>query len=366
MVRTTHFLGAVALLLMSLLSGPAQAEEYFAARHGLVLGRGMGAPEFAAPGHLRLAAEGAFYFKTMELFNLDGILGETFTGYRAPVSLRYRPHPHLGVELGALLGHDFGDDDRLNAAAPILRLVYEPTPDVFIIGGTVVPTHWQHDALLDDTRKLRADVEQGFQLRADRRTWKHDTWLNWRVREGDERAEEFEIGLSNQFRLWRDLLRLDTQFLWTHAGGQMSTSGRVEQNLLYLVGFSVGGRYPLGGTLLEEVRAGYAWLYSRDETDHSPLFKGFGRSYTARADLRLHPAWRARLFAEVFDGDRFTATLGDPLYSLDSYDQRGINLLFDVADDLLRVEVGFVSQGTADQENLSYQLAMVWAGWWTP
>ena len=360
-----RFLSVLGLLLMALWPGPARAEEYFAARDGLVLGRDMGAPRFEAPGRLSLAAEGAFYFKTLELFNLEGILGETFTGYRAPVSLRYRPHPELGVELGVLLGHDFGDDDRLNAAAPILRLVYEPTPDVFIIGGTVVPTHWLHDALFDDTRKLRTDGEQGFQLRADRRAWKHDTWVNWRVREGAERAEEFEIGLSNQFRLARDLLRLDTQFLWTHAGGQMSTSGRIEQNLLYLAGFSVGRRQPLGGTLLEDARAGYAWLYSRDETDHSGLFKGYGRSYTAHADLRLNPIWRVRLFFEHFDGDRFTATLGDPLYSLEAYDQRGINLLFDVADDQLHIEVGFVSQGTSNQENLSYQLAMVWEGWRT-
>jgi len=351
------------LVLIGLPAGPARTEEYFAVTDGLVLGRDTGAPAFAAPGRLILAAEGAFYFKTLELFNLEGILGETFTGYRAPVSLRYRPHRELGVEVGVMLGHEFGDDNRLNDAAPILRLVYEPTPDVFIIGGTVVPTHWLHDALFDDTRKLRTDVEQGFQLRADRTTWKHDTWVNWRVREGADRAEEFEIGLSNQFRLWSDTLRLDAQFLWTHAGGQMSTSGRIEQSLLYLTGFSVGREHPLGGTLLEDVRAGYAWLYSRDETDHSGLFKGFGRSYTAHADLRLNSVWRVRLFGEIYDGDRFTATLGDPLYGLDDYVQRGINLLFDVADEQLHLEVGFVSQGTADQENLSYQLAMVWEGW---
>lgn len=350
------------MLGLLLAAGAASGEEYPALSGGTVFGRSFGAPEFPATEELAVAAEAAVYFKTLELFNLDEILGETFAGYRAPVTLRYRPQGRLGLELGVLLGHDLGDDDRLNQVAPILRLVYEPSPDLFIIGGTVVPTHWLHDAMLDDTRKLRTDVEQGFQLRVDREAWKHDTWLNWRVREGRERAEEFEIGLANQFRLWRDALRLDTQFLWTHAGGQVSQSERLEQNLLYLVGFSVGTRHPLQLGWCEEVRAGYAWLYSRDETDLSPLFKGYGRSYTARVDLRLNSVWRWRLFGEVFAGDRFTATLGDPLYGLDAYDQIGTSLLFDLADDQLHIEVGFVSQGTGDENNLTYQLGMVWSG----
>ncbi len=353
----------IALTLLLAFAPSLQAEEFSAITDSHVYGRGTGVPDFPEPGGLELVAEGAFYFKTLELFNLEGILGETFTGYRVPVSLRHRLGDDLGVELGVQLGHEFGDTDRLDGVAPIVRLVYEPAEDLFVIGGTLVPTHWQHDALLDDVHKLRQDVEQGFQLRADRPGWKHDTWLNWRVREGDETAEEFEIGLTNQFRLFSDLLRLDGQFLWTHAGGQISASGRIEQNLLYLAGFSVGAQQPGGWTLIDEARAGYAWLYSRDETDHSGLFKGYGRSYSAHIDFRINSAWRVRLFGEVFDGDRFTATLGDPLFSLERYDQRGTSLLFDLAENRLHIEVGFVSQGTDDEENLGYQLAMTWGGW---
>lgn len=348
------------ILLILTLAGTVEAQEYSALDHGWVFGRSTGVPEFGEDGELALAAEAVFYFKNLELFNLEEILGETFTGYRAPVTARYKAHEQVGVEVGVLLGHEFGDDDHLDRVAPIVRVVFEPSPDLHFIGGTVVPTHWMHDAMLDDTRKLRMDVEQGFQLRADRRVWKHDTWLDWRIREGEDRAEEFEIGLTNQFRILQDALRLDTQFLWTHAGGQMSASDRIEQNLLYLAGFSTGVRNPFGRQRLEEVRAGYAWLYSRDETDRTDLFKGYGRSYTARADVRINTAWRVRLFGEIFDGDRFTATLGDPLYRLDSYDQIGTSMLFVLADGGLQVEVGFVSQATADQNNLTYQLAMAW------
>jgi len=355
----------------------ARAEEFSIVDQSTVVGRNTGYPtgtplQGATPvGKTDLVVETAFFFKTLELFDVDHVLGETFTGSRIPIRLRYRPRPDLTVELGAMLGHDFGDDDRLNIAAPLVRLAYEPAADVFVLGGTLLPTHWIHDAILDDVQKFRTDVEHGFQLRTDRPWLKNDTWLNWRVREQGVRAEEFEIGLSNQLRLWHDVLWLDTQFMWAHAGGQISESDRVEQNLVYLGGISVGTAQPLGLAWLEQLRAGAWYCYSRDETNSSRLVEGYGRDYLLSADLRMLPHVLLRPFAGVFRGDDFIATRGDPLYFLDEYSQLGGNLLFSLAGGDLGVEAGFVKQWTDGVDNLSYQLCFVWgqafsAGWLQP
>lgn len=351
------------LVILSLVtSSVARAEEYSMITGSNFLGRNYGAPTAGQVGALTLAAEMDYFFKNLEIFNLGPLLGETYTGYRLPLRLRYRPRHDLNLELGVVLGHDFGDDDPLNRAVPVARLVYEPTPGLFIIAGALMPTHWIHDAIEDDTHKLDVDQEQGFQLRADQSWLKNDTWLNWRVREGVVRAEEYEIGMSNQFRSPGDVVRLDSQFMWTHAGGQVSSSGRVEQNLLYLTGLSVGVSKPLGWEPCEDLRLGWAWLYSRDDTDHGPLTKGYGRAYSGHADFRVLPHFLIRGFGEIFDGDGFTATLGDPLYSMDKYNQLGTNLLFKVGDDHLCIEAGFVNQWTAEVSNLTYQVSMVWGG----
>jgi hypothetical protein len=45
-----------------------------------------------------------------------------------------------------------------------------------------------------------------------------------------------------QDRLW-----LDGQFIWNHVGGQISTSDRLEQNLSFLVGASMGRAFSCVG-----------------------------------------------------------------------------------------------------------------------
>ena len=48
----------------------------------------------------------------------------------------------LTVEAGAIVGHNFGADDGLDMAFPLLRLVYQPDPQDIMVGGTLLDTHW--------------------------------------------------------------------------------------------------------------------------------------------------------------------------------------------------------------------------------
>jgi hypothetical protein len=209
-------------------------------------------------------------------------------------------------------------------------------------------------------QKLRTDVEEGFQFRFDLPTFKNDTWVNWRVREGDERAEEFEIGLCNQIRPYGEWLRLDTQFMWAHAGGQISTSPVVDQSLVYLAGLSIGTARPLGLVWCEELRLAGYYLYSRDEPDLQPLGEGFANEFTLTADLRLARRLILHAFGGRYVNDDFASRRGDPLYFLDRYKQLGCNFLFRLPEGGLNLEAGFVKQWTDGVGNLTYQLTLTW------
>ena len=213
---------------------PATAELYSHLEDSTVVGRNFGyesgTPEQGHPpvGTVEFVPELAVFMENIE--KIDTVRGRTFIGFFTPTRFRYRASEIVTVELGALLGHDFGDDNELDIAEPILRLVAEPIDDVYLVGGTILPTHWIHDALLDDTQRLQGN-EQGFQVRVDRETLKLDTWVNWRIRETRIRPEEFEIGTAFQLRpdaKLLDGLQIDGQVFWSHVGGQQNDTNRVE------------------------------------------------------------------------------------------------------------------------------------------
>jgi hypothetical protein len=264
--------------------------------------------------------------------------------------------------LGAVLGQNFGDDNKLDIAEPIIRIVVAPFRDAFLIAGTLFPTHWIHDALHDDVQKLRTHAEQGFQLRVDRSQLKQDTWINWRIREGAIRPEEFEVGSASQLRLFDDRLRLDVQAMINHAGGQISLSSRVETNVALLGGASIGMRNPFGCTGIEDVRIGGAYVYSSDDVDDvNDSSQVTGNGWEVRGSIDLSPlaGTLIRLYTGYFVGSDFLARRGDPLYGLDDYVQGGITILFGMGPDL-KGEAGFVVQDTDGKINYTFQVNVSW------
>jgi hypothetical protein len=307
---------------------------------------------------LGLALETAFFFKNLELLGHDDIDGETYFGVIAPLRLRYRANEDLSIELGAVLGQNFGDNDSLDIATPLVRLVYEPADGVFVIAGNIFPTHWIHQALLDDTQRFREDSEQGMQLRVDRAFWKQDTWINWRIREGDVRAEEFEIAHTSQLRVFDAALRVTAEFMWVHAGGEVSTSDRLENNLNYSIGGSYGQKLP-SLDWFEEVRVGGRVLFSSDDTRDTSRTTGHGSEYFAHVDLQPLSHLSARISGSYWDGDDFLGRRGDPLYRFAEYAQFGGSLIYRLTD-LLRIETSIVGQLADHEDNYSYLIYLTW------
>jgi len=77
--------------------------------------------------------EVAIFLQNIE--KLQDVPGRTFIGFLMPLRYRYREHEQVTFELGAVLGHDFSDDNELNTASPLVRMVWELVPFLYLIGA---------------------------------------------------------------------------------------------------------------------------------------------------------------------------------------------------------------------------------------
>lgn len=357
------YLSIAWLLVAALPASVSAGGEYSSLSQSSVLGRNTGLPSGVRDsivGDVDFVVESAFYFKNLELFGLEVVEGETLFGVLLPVRLRYQATPGLAFELGAVIGEDFGDDTRLNVAEPLIRLVYSPSARRHIVAGTLYPTHWIHDALLDDTQKLRGRGEQGLQVRLDGSHFKEDLWINWRVRETGIRAEEFEIASASQWRIFEDQLRLDLHAIWVHAGGQISLEDRLDHNLVFML----GGSWDAASKLLDieglgALRLSGRLLFASKSGRNIESVDGLGWEVEVDAAYALRPGLEARVFASYFFGDELPLDRGDPLYTLDKYIQLGGSLQFHPVQGLA-IETGILGQWTDSELNFTYQVNFVW------
>jgi hypothetical protein len=356
---------------------PVSADEFALTQTSTVLGRNFGIPtgtplqDRSPLGQVDLVTEVAVYVKNLELVGVDDpVEGQTFIAFKLPLRFRYQAHERLRFELGAMLGHDFGDDDELNVADAIVRLIWESTEDVYAVAGTIFPTHWIHDAILDDVQKMRESTEQGFQLRVDRKHFMQDAWINWRIREGKVRSEEFEIATSMRALLFDGRLWLDGSFMWDHAGGQISSEDRLDHNTTVLGGASYGIAHPFGIEAVAELRLGGLAMVSWDDTRHTDHKTGSGWEIHASIDTHPREDLLLRFHASWFEGDKFIGRRGDPIYSQDQYQQIGVGALFNPIPNLY-TEAGFVIQRIESETNYSFQVHISWGevfemGWLKP
>jgi hypothetical protein len=363
---------AVGIWMLSNLIHAVTAEEYSILRDSTVIGRNFGYPSgtprsgHTPVGEFDVVIETAIFFKNLELSGFDdqtGIDGETFFGFLLPLRARYRAHEKVTFEMGAVLGKDFGDEDELNVAEPLVRLVGEPIQDLFLVAGTILQTHWIHDAILDDVIKYRINAEQGLQTRLNFKRWKQDTWINWRVRENSFDSEEFEVGTSTQLRLLEQAFWLNGEGMWAHVGGQKNQANRNEHNFAFLGGASYGFARPFGIEFMDELRIGANYLYSIDERRNKHTQYGNGYEFFAKMDTKPHSNIFLRLHGSYFDGDDFLASRGDPLYGLDKYGQLGAVAIYSLPAGL-RIETGIVGQYNDENGdellNYTYQINFTW------
>jgi len=308
-------------------------------------------------GETDLVVDLDIFFKNLELINLGELEGRTFFGGIAPVRLRHALTENIRVELGVIAGQDFGEDDALSDVDPWARISYSTDNDVHVIAGTLVQTHWAHQALLDDTTRFQDLTEQGFQIRADREAFKHDSWINWRIKEGEIRAEEFEMGTTSQVRLFDDLVRLDGQMVWSHAGGQISQSRRVDNDVAASLGGSVGTSNVFGWDRVSTARVGANGFYSLQDRKLQDATDGSGWEIYSFADVDMGERIWMRFGAGYFDSQDFNTAVGDPLYNFDSYGYGRVNTIWKISD-TAAIETGATIQRAGDRTNWSANVGL--------
>lgn len=336
-------------------------QEYSLLKDSTVIGRNYGLPPIVdfsanrAAGDLSLAVETVFFAKNLELTGSPNIDGETFLGTLIPVRLNYLASDQVQLELGGFFGHNYGDDDSVDISELLARVIYQPFPDQYAIAGSLIQTHWIHDALLDDITVYQDALESGLQYRADLPAWKFDGWIDWRVRETQSRSEQFDGAIANQFRLGR--LWIDGGVLWSHTGGQKNAMGQVANNSTGMMGLSYGfGSESVEGGV---VRVGASFLASHFESRTTPTTSGQGVEYWTLIDVPLESDNMLRLFGRYFNGDRYFSVRGDPLYQFDEYSQLGFDWINSVNGNL-DLEIGFVGQYADDTFMNTYQINLVW------
>ncbi|MCI4643812.1 MAG: hypothetical protein MRY64_03400 [Hyphomonadaceae bacterium] len=350
----------------------ALAEEAYVIPDSTVIGQNYGYPTGTPvhgetlPGSIDLVVEATTFLKTIERGDLDGFeLGptdsENFLGFIAPLRARLRVHDRITFEAGAIFAENMGDNDTMDPIIPLARVAVEPVDDVYLIAGTLLPTHWSHQALFDDVNKFRETSEQGFQVRADLPFLKQDTWVNWRLRDGNVHSDEMEVGSTTQIRLFDDILRLDGQVHWVNIAGPGSEFDLIESNIAGLLGASVGVSAPFGFDIIEDARIGAAALQSSDDTRIINTEDGSGWETTATLDLRTSNDTFVRIKASQFEGDGLIARRGDLLYTQDDYTQIGATGIWQLGSGL-RIEAGGGVQDANGSNNWTAKVNLTWGG----
>jgi hypothetical protein len=360
MMKKSLLISSVIILSIVFSSGAVFSGEWSIINNSTIIGQNYGYPSGTplqgrtVVKGLDLVVETTFFLKNLEIVDLP-IDGETFIGFLAPLRLRYRAHEQITLEAGAVLGHNFGDDEDINESEPLLRLVYEPVKDIFIIAGTIIRTHPIHNALYDDVNAFRQIAEQGFQLRTDLDWLKEDVWINWKVRETSIRAERFEFASTTQLRY--QAFYLDGQIFWAHTGGQKNIEDSLENNITILA----GGSYGVFSSFLNirEIRIGGYYLHNYDYIRDQKETTGDGFEGRITADIRPSDNAVVTLFGAYFNGNDLLPQQGDPLYTMDEYAQLGTNILFSLPAGL-RIELGIVGQFVEDKFVHTEQLYLTW------
>jgi hypothetical protein len=174
-----------------------------------------------------LAIESRSFFKNNEYFG-DLVTGYTLMGSQLSTQLAYQAGRHIRLQGGVYMVSDFGNN-TLRKVSPVFTLKMQKNGYSVLFGsleGNL--SHRLIEPLFNYERYITHNVENGLQIKIDRKRIWSDTWLNWEVMQylNSNYQEQFSAGHSSQIHLVEhDRFKLDLpiQGLVTHRGGQIDT-----------------------------------------------------------------------------------------------------------------------------------------------
>lgn len=174
-----------------------------------------------------LAVESRSFFKNNEYFG-DLISGYTLMGSQLSAQLAYQAGKHIRLQGGVYMVSDFGNNS-LRKVSPVFTLKMQKN-GYSVLFGTLEGnlSHRLIEPLYNYERYITHNIENGFQIKVDRKRIWSDTWLNWEVMQylNSNYQEQFSVGHSSQIHLvdnGKFKLDVPVQALITHRGGQIDT-----------------------------------------------------------------------------------------------------------------------------------------------
>ena len=166
------------------------------------------------------------FFKNNEYF--DKIAeGYTLFGTQLQTELAYIISKNVRIQAGVYARKDFGNDN-FTKVAPVLSVKLQKNGYSVIMGtleGNVA--HQLAEPIYDYERLILNHLENGLQIKVDKKKIWSDTWINWEVQEylNSTYQEQLSVGHSSKTILYENKkglqIKWPAQFLITHKGGQI-------------------------------------------------------------------------------------------------------------------------------------------------
>ncbi len=323
---------------------------------------------------LQFKIDNQTFLYNLEWTGIDSIVdGETFVGNILKTFFEYHFHKRLYVQVGALLQHPFGDDDRITEADPVIALHFRPFRGWQITGGTIDRNHPLHEGLFWDALRYTEPIEQGIQFKGNTKHLRQDLWVSWERRESAAQREKFSVGNYTEVK-WRGF-SLDGQLYWIHFGGQkfifqtVSATGTRTSNNISL---AFGGGYTWAPerpdlTFFKEPGVRVHYLYQKEEAAGLQDIDESG--FTLHGWVNL---WGFNLFGRIWsaDGSNFNSRRGDieqpgialskgnPLYRAEDFQEIGLYKVWHLADSVsmrLDLRQQFVLDELVEVYGLTFQ-----------
>lgn len=191
---------------------------------------------------LFLRFESSTFINNKEFFNPYDP-GYTLIGYYLRPMFEFNAGVNTRIKAGVHL-LKYSGSGKYHQAIPLFSFHHRFSPGLDMVLGSLYGSlnHNLIEPLFAFDRFFTHHNESGLQFLINKKFFKADIWLNWEkfILWGDPFQEEFTAGFSSSLftsdRLGRFRLEFPVQFLATHSGGQIDTSGERLQTLVNFAG----------------------------------------------------------------------------------------------------------------------------------
>lgn len=270
---------------------------------------------------LFLAYSNLAYFKNYEYFN-DIQAGYTLFGIWQYPRLSYIPNKWMKIEAGALLQMDFGDQD-FSRVFPTFSLQLQSNNGYRFLFGALEgnQSHQLIEPLLQYDQVIERPIEEGVQLKINKKKFYADIWLDWQKRQSPQdpdNPEQLSPGAFISYTFTDPAksfqVKIPLQAILFHRGGQLDTSNIPTYTISnYAAGLWMEWNNPDKQKWLQQLRADAYYVgykQSKDDRNTVPFTNGDG----FMANIYLRSKWDVSFLATYWNGKDYIAPQGGKLF----------------------------------------------------